>query len=265
MRSFDASTRADLPVPFSAVAAVVAALRPQVESLVVVGAVARDLLACAAGGLPIPRVTKDVDIAIAVKTMTDYEGLTGLIKGRTPPRHHIEGLSVDVIPFGGVEAHGLVLFDNDFELDVTGFAEAARTAVDVTLPGGAVVPVASLPAQAALKLLAWRDRGNYHQSKDALDLRTLLKARGEGIYQADLYETEAFVRYDYALDKTAAYQLGVEGAVLLGGAGRAAVATELTSEPALERLADAAYSPVVDFSSMLHCYRDGFLDSCARG
>lgn len=66
MRSYDASGIEGLPVPVEWIAQVVEALRGQVDDIVIIGAAARDVLASHAGGLPIQRVTKDLDVAVAV-------------------------------------------------------------------------------------------------------------------------------------------------------------------------------------------------------
>ncbi len=68
MHSYDASTRRDLPIPYEALSDLVAYLEPRIGPVLIVGAVARDLLASAAGELPIDRATRDIDIAVAITT-----------------------------------------------------------------------------------------------------------------------------------------------------------------------------------------------------
>lgn len=72
MQYFDASTRADEVVPVDLIAAVVDRLMPHVDGLVLIGAVARDLLEAIAGDLPVQRATHDLDVAVAVRTMGQY-------------------------------------------------------------------------------------------------------------------------------------------------------------------------------------------------
>ena len=71
-----------------------------------------------------------------------------------------------------------VVLNEDHVLDVNGLSEAARTAVRVQLADDLRLEVASLPAQAALKVLAWRDR-HMENPKDARDLHEILAAMAE--------------------------------------------------------------------------------------
>lgn len=71
MHSYDASTRRDLPIPYEALSDLVAYLEPRIGPVLIVGAVARDLLASAAGELPIDRATRDIDIAVAITTPSE--------------------------------------------------------------------------------------------------------------------------------------------------------------------------------------------------
>ncbi|MEQ9107812.1 MAG: hypothetical protein RLO04_10130 [Limnobacter sp.] len=47
--------------------------------------------------------------------------------------------------------------------------------VSIELKAGVVVKVASLPAIALLKIMAWKDRGKNTRGKDAIDLITICK------------------------------------------------------------------------------------------
>lgn len=230
MRFFDASTHAEAEIPFEVVADAVAELTREVDRVVVIGAVARDLLASLAGGLLITRATKDVDIAIAVSDLHGFASATASLEGtRSPHRFQFRGVPIDVIPFGSVERDRAVLFANDFSVDVTGLAEAADTAVSVLLPGGSVVPVASLEAQSILKVLAWRDRGGF-PSKDAIDFRTLLDASSRGAYEGDVWTDPAFDLCD--------------GDVTLAGARRLGrLAAQLLDKPALSSLLSVVTGP----------------------
>lgn len=236
MRFYDASTRTDLPVPFEIVTAVVHELRSHADRVVVVGAVARDLLASGAGNLTISRATHDVDVAIAVSSMAAYADLGALTARSSPPHFEFLGHPVDVIPFGALETHRTVLFENDMQLDVTGIAEAADHAVDVRLPGGGVVPVASLASQSVLKVLAWRDRG-LSNTKDAIDLQLILSAASSGIYSDELWdETELLDMYEYDMPLIGAHRLGCEAARLLGLEARMSVESALAGVDDRNRL-----------------------------
>lgn len=97
--SFAASTPAEI------VAAVLAVMQPRADacgaSLLVVGAAARDLLLAT----PSARATNDVDVAIAVESAAQIADVTAGLE-REPSfagRYRIDGIVVDVLPFGGVE------------------------------------------------------------------------------------------------------------------------------------------------------------------
>ncbi|KQY12372.1 hypothetical protein ASD28_27665 [Massilia sp. Root133] len=92
---------------------------------------------------------------------------------------------------------------------VTGYAEALASALDVEVDNGLVIRVVSIPALAALKLLAWDDRG-LQDNKDAQDLLFLLQHYHEAGNGDRMYE-EAF-----ELLEAAGFDLPLAGATLLG-------------------------------------------------
>lgn len=255
MNSFDASTRTDLDIHYEFLTDAVTELRTHTDRLVIVGAVARDLLASAAGNLPISRATRDVDIAVAINAISDYRSFDPLVPGSTPPTYVFRGVRVDVIPFGRLESARTVRFDNDVELDVTGMAEAAAHAVAVTLPGGAVVPVAPLAAQSVLKLVAWHHRGTGYANKDALDLRLILEAASRGMYLVDdSWSDPSLEAYEYDMQLVGAHRLGRSAAGLLDPIARTRVHEVLASEE--ERLVRAM--PRLLSADLVRAYRQGW-------
>ncbi|MFP3560664.1 hypothetical protein SB861_60275, partial [Paraburkholderia sp. SIMBA_049] len=90
------------------------------------------------------------------------------------------------------------------------FKEALRAAVPVRMDADLVVPVASLPAQAMLKVIAWQDRHGVDR-KDASDLLFLLAWYGEAGNLERLYADDGFdliEQHDHDPD--------IAGAALLG-------------------------------------------------
>lgn len=260
MRSYDASGIEALPVPVEWIAQVVQTLRERVDDLVIIGAAARDLLASHAGDLSIQRVTKDLDVAVAVSDMGTYRLATGRFDPhRAEPQFLYRGHPIDVIPFGGVEQNDRhVLFESDHKLDVTGLAEAAASKVDVTLRPGVVVPVASLEAQSALKVLAWRDRRYDTRDKDAMDLAYLLKAASRGIYaDAVLVDIEAMEATDHGLDEAGAFRLGRRAALIFEPPPREVLASHLGDEEFCAQLARAMGGS--SYRPLLAAYAEGFL------
>ena len=120
---------------------------------------------------------------------------------------------LDVVPFGRIaDDSGEIAWppDQAIRMNVAGFEEALRTAVPVRMDADLVVPVASLPAQAMLKVIAWQDRHSVDR-KDASDLLFLLAWYGEAGNLERLYADDGFdliEQHDHDPD--------IGGAALLG-------------------------------------------------
>ena len=216
-----------------------------------VGAMARDLLLSYAHGIQSQRATEDLDFAFAVANWQAYGELRdALIAGhaftevpRVQHRLRFTGeYRVDLIPFGGVESpEGMIDWPapQDARMVVLGFREAMDAAVEVKLPGDVPVAVASLPAQALLKLFAWGDRRLTQPGKDAGDLWLFLRNYLDAGNRERLYsEAEHLLDADdYDDDVAGAWLLGSDARRLLLAAGDTNGAT-LTG--ALTLLADDA-------------------------
>lgn len=191
-----------------------------------VGATARDILMTHVFGLDTPRATHDVDFAIALDHWERFNALKAALVATgsfTPaadrihllhykPTEYGNAFPLDLIPFGGVEqeAHRIAWPpDMNVFMRVTGYAEALASALDVEADNGLVIRVVSIPALAALKLLAWDDRG-LQDNKDAQDLLFLLQHYHEAGNGDRMYE-EAF-----ELLEAAGFDLPLAGATLLG-------------------------------------------------
>lgn len=182
--SFDFTNRPEL----SSLAQVVSELKGVAEPLgcdyFVIGATGRDLMLRYAHEIDVQRMTKDVDFSVMVRDWAAFTELrAGLIGGGAfvergevaihKLRHVGTQLPIDVVPFGGIERTDRTIAwppENAEVFDCFGLSEALATAVMTTLPGGASVRVASIPALAILKLTAWRDRKHTHPGRDAGDL-----------------------------------------------------------------------------------------------
>ena len=213
-------------------AKLVAAMRqasPDVRPLLV-GAMARDLLLSFAHGIRIARATQDMDFAFALDS---WEGFTRmrdelLASGdfaddpRGVAHRMIFALNyrVDLIPFGGMEREDRSIAwppDHDVVMQVVGFREAMTKAVQIQLQDGVIVDVASLPAQAVLKLFAWRDRRADRPGVDAGDLRLLLRHYLDAGNQERLYTDADHLltmgNYDYY--RASAWLIGHDARQLL--------------------------------------------------
>lgn len=261
MTFFDVSTAADL----EPIAAVVADIQRLADSLgigiMVVGAIARDILVRYQLGIDPARVTSDIDIAIAVASWADVHKLTQPLDGppKIPHRFVVRGVDVDMIPFGAIESSKRTIrWPNDHEMSVFGFKEAFRGAVSVKLPGDVVVPVASLAAQSVLKLLAWHGR-RYDTKRDAIDLRTILRAYHEGPYLDELYggHRELLERNDYDPMTAGAEWIGRDAGALLAPRNRQTVVRRFLSPDELLDALAADMGRARTNKPLLMAYRRG--------
>jgi predicted nucleotidyltransferase len=211
-----------------------------------IGAMARDVLLSFAHGVHVGRATADMDFAFALDSWADFAGLKdALVKDGafTEDTHLAHRLifagryRVDLVPFGGVErADRRIAWppDEAVQMHVLGYREAMANAVEVRLPGEILLAVASLPAQAVLKLFAWRDRRHIRPGVDAGDLRLLMRSyldagNGERLY-SDAAPLLDMGDFDHA--RAAAWLLGHDARRLLartpsGGGATLAHALEL--------------------------------------
>ena len=187
------------------------------------GALARDILLHHVFGGKIDRATLDVDIGVYLKNWEEFHKLrerliqTGrffAVEG-SPHRLHFArqgGVPLDLIPFGEVADDGQHIAwppDREVVLNVAGFEDAQKSAVQVDLGGGMQTRVCSLPSLAILKILAWKDR-HAASGKDAIDFMLIAKRYAEVGNEDRLYGPEIDV-----LAK-AEYDMELAGAILLG-------------------------------------------------
>jgi predicted nucleotidyltransferase len=212
-----------------------------------IGATARDILMTHVFGVRAGRATRDVDFAIALENWDRFEiiknafvdtGDFAAVDGeahRLYYRQNEFGIAypLDLVPFGGVESVGNKIAwppDMAIVMNVTGYAEALKSAIQVNVGAGLIVNVVSIPALAVLKLLAWKDRGSL-DTKDAQDLFFLLKHYHEAGNVDRLYE-EAL-----SLMESCNYDVALAGAALLGYDTRL-VFEEATRRAVFDVLAD---------------------------
>lgn len=154
----------------------------------VVGASARDLILHYVYNKPLRRATLDIDIAIQVSSWQKFYHLKNklILDGGFQSSNAIQRIfhreyqiPIDIIPFGKIEsAEFEIQWPPDFEisLNLMGFNDALKNIQMVRLQNqpDIIVPVASIPSQVVLKLIAWKDR-HFVSNKDAIDLSFLLK------------------------------------------------------------------------------------------
>ena len=197
---------------------------PGVDFLIV-GATARDLLLHYGYGVPIARATRDVDLGVAVAGWEDFQRLrdacleSGHFSSGRPAGHrliHRIGVSIDLIPFGGVERDdGSIEWPDDGAvMGVLGYREADATAVRICLPNDTSIATVCLPMFAVLKLMAWSERHTRAPRKDASDLFLVLSNYLNGENAQRLYEVGAHLleNEDFDYDEAGAWLVGHDAA-----------------------------------------------------
>lgn len=193
---------------------------------VIIGASARDILMTHVFGIDAGRATRDVDLAIALENWEQFDAIKAKFvergdftqaSGQTYRLHYREkdfgtAYPLDLIPFGPIaDEDNLIAWPPDMQvvMSVAGYAEALDTAAQIDLGNGLVSNVVSIPAMAALKLLAWQNRG-LENGKDAQDFYFILKNYYRAGNDVRLYD-DAF-----SILEASAFDLELAGASLLG-------------------------------------------------
>lgn len=188
----------------------------------VAGAFGRDLWLRFTYGIETGRATADLDFAAHCESWETFNRIARALleagfrspEPRRPHRFvHANGTPIDIVPFGGVERPDRKIAwppDESHEMSLVGFRETLHSTVPFLLPGGVSVPVASLASLAALKLIAWRERGVLEPGKDARDLNIILRNYAEAGNQDRLFDEIP------RLAERQGFDLELAGAELLG-------------------------------------------------
>lgn len=263
------STEPDLVVAGQVLARVDAIAREVGVDYLVVGATARTILSVGLVGRPPQRATRDIDVAVAVASWADFERLATKLerRGRSPHSFLVEGVEVDVVPYGGIESEDrTILWPDDHRMNVRGISEAVDSAETVLLPGGLATRVPSIPALALLKLLTWWDR-RASTTRDAIDLATMIDWYSSGTYLDRLYDNEMDVlaRHDFDPASAGAWLLGSHMAGLLDDAGVAALLRIVEDDDALARLANDTDVPSPRGQVWVRAMSEGIRDAARSG
>jgi predicted nucleotidyltransferase len=198
----------------------------------IVGAFARDLHLVYAHGIPVLRQTQDVDLALAVRDWATFDQLRARLlasgsfaESNSTHRLLHDGLPVDLVPFGALEAADRRIAwppRGEVVMDVFGFQEAQQSALAVRLPCDVQASVVSLPALVLLKLVCWHDRYLRSPKKDASDLQLImtnyLQAGNDHRLWHEFMPWTQEDDFDYAA--AGARMLGRDVGTLMGAAGR---------------------------------------------
>ena len=194
------------------------------RDLLMVGAMARDLLLQYGSGVRVRRATTDVDLAFAVVSWDEFGAFrNALLRSGlfNDSRHehrllHKGGLAIDLIPYGGVEDDAGQIHWPATEnlMSVLGYAEARATAVEIVLPDDQRISTVSLPMLAVMKIVAWPDRHLIQPRKDASDLMLILRNYLHGKKADRLYAGAAHLLEadDFDFEFAAAWMAGSDAA-----------------------------------------------------
>jgi len=184
--------------------------------VIVVGAMARDLVLVHGFDARLERGTRDVDFAVKVKDWKAFQKLSaGLIErgftkaDKLAHRFYLndeEGLrwEVDILPFGELaDENGCIKWppDESIEMSVLGFDEAFDHSLTVQLGDSDSqfsVKVAAPASMVFLKLISWLEREPAIRTKDAKDIRYLMRTYSkipavlDRMYDEDHMETQGW-------------------------------------------------------------------------
>lgn len=194
--------------------------------VLVIGAMARDLVLVHGYGSTIERGTRDVDFGINVASWDDFEVLKAHLveKGFIPDKQKAHKLTrndtknltweIDIVPFGSIATPDNQISwppDDAFVMSVLGFSEALASAqiVQISEKPEIIIPVASPAGMALLKLIAWTDREVEVRKKDAMDFAYLIQSYTKipEIFEA-VYEEGFMEVSDWDELKASAMKLG---------------------------------------------------------
>lgn len=243
--SLDFSARTELRGLARVASALEAAAAPLGVEFFLMGAAARDLILQHAYGIETRRVTKDVDFAVMVRDWNAYDALrSALMTGGEfsarpgPATHrfrHTSGLPLDIVPFGGIERPDRTFAwppEHSTVFECFGMAEAFAASISVRLPEEVQLKVAPIPAQAVLKIAAWRDRMYTFPGRDAGDLFMFLRHYMDlGNFDRSTTEhRDLFEANDFDYVEAGARLLARDMARLLGRLGSERVLSILSPE-----------------------------------
>lgn len=147
--------------------------------LIGVSAIALELLK---SGIKPERGTKDIDFAVMISDMKEYDEISaaldirGFKKVAAPWTFYSAEFkaAIDVLPFGEIEEYYTIHFNERYiDLHVLGFREVMEEAVEVQIEEK-IANIPPLPGMVILKLLAWSDRPE-ERTDDPLDILRIIK------------------------------------------------------------------------------------------
>lgn len=174
----------------------------------VVGASARDLFFEYAYGIFAPRKTHDLDFAIQVPHWEAFEQVKKVLVERgfvkTGVQHRFRKgniYPIDIVPFGEIAGENKIAWppNGDVQMNVLGFDEALSNASLFVINKNPKIEilVAQPPGLILMKFIAWLDRAKQLRTKDAQDIKFMLRSFEKFPYIKDnLYQNDLLEKYD---------------------------------------------------------------------
>jgi predicted nucleotidyltransferase len=242
----------------------------------VIGAAARDTLLWHVHGVDRIRATRDVDFAVGVADWDAFSQFkhallaTGDFESRDQAHRLIYKKNLiyplDLVPFDGVERNGEIAWppNGDFVMNVAGYKDAFASAPLIEVEDGFSVRVASVPAIAILKLLAWNDRPSV--DKHATDLLYLIRTYHEAGQAERLYVDglDLLVAADYDIELAGAGLLGRDACRDVTADARNQVLTMFTIEAHKRRFIGQVMQGSVLGYEQVNALLDSFLHAIAE-
>ena len=185
-----------------------------------IGAIARDIWY--ARGNAVSTGTRDVDFAVFIANQEDYNLLKAYLvkqkdfvvsKTNAFVFISLEGLVVDILPFGEIEIDDSVhiTVEGVTSIRVNGFKEVFESGTErLELETGHSFEVATLPSIVLLKLISYDDRPE-QRLKDPGDIASIIQNYFD-LQSDNIYEnhTDLFDHEDFTLQKASARIIGRE-------------------------------------------------------
>ena len=216
--------------------------------LVLVGALAREIVFDIPSTGHALRATRDVDAGVHVEDWDAFEQLMvalvqrgGFVREAEHRLRYQDGTEVDLLPFGGVadEAGNITWLESGRVMSVGGFVAAAQHSLTHELDG-IRVRVVNLPGLVVLKLFAFRDR---RDAKDLQDLLVILGGASDELPSRTYEELDPDVLVELPYEQLGPLLLGRDIAAMLAEGERKdllqIIDTTILTPPDYERLAVA--------------------------
>jgi predicted nucleotidyltransferase len=180
--------------------------------LIGVNAIALELLK---EGIKPGRGTKDIDFAVMISSIAEYQKITnalelrGFNKVAAPYTFYSDAfkVAIDLLPFGEIEENATANFNERYiDLHVLGFREVMEEAVQVEIEEK-IANIPPLPGMVILKLIAWGDRPEERES-DLSDILRIIQ------HYYNLKWNEIVAKHYDTLDNEAFDQLLIAAEVL---------------------------------------------------